>query len=106
MSADAIRIKIERARYRRALEVIRTNLRAQDTKSMADQSLLAIVEEALEPSPIKQLQRLCDAFAEDILAMSDDEIEQEMRADGIDTKVAADEVRAIIFEATRRRAGK
>lgn len=104
MNADIIRIKFERERYRRALEVIAANLHAQDTKSPADQSLLALVEEALNPSPVKQLQRLCDAFAEDILAMSADEIEQEMRESGVDPKAAADEVRTIVFEAIQNRA--
>jgi hypothetical protein len=52
----------------------------------------------------KQLDNLVDAFVDDILAMTDEEIEAEMREDGLDPAVEADRMRKLIDDVIGRTA--
>ena len=49
-----------------------------------------------KPSAQSQLDNLIDAFVDDVLAMTDEEIEAEMREDWLDPAVEAERCRAII----------
>jgi len=52
----------------------------------------------------QRLDNLIDAMVDDILAMTDEEIDAEMREDGLDPEAEADRMRALTNEVIERTA--